>query len=356
MKTRHKNGIAIALLPQIIVVKWIGSYPELVEKYYSEGVYPYISELLRLLFGWIPFSIGDLLYMGLAMVTFRYLYINWRKITKAPLLFFRDVVMVLSLTYFLFHLFWGMNYYRLPIGEKLSLESFEYSSTELKQFCYDLVQDTNATHYNLTKDSLAAVVIPYSKKEIYAKTLEGYDLAKTAFPVFDYKKKSIKNSLFSLPLTYMGYAGYLNPFTNEAQVNAKIPMVRFPTISAHEIAHQIGYSSEGETNLIAFLVSGGNDNPYFQYGAKTHALAYCLSDLSARDSLAVDGLIEQLNPGVMKNYQEISDFWKRYQNPAEPIFKSMFSTFLKANNQKDGILSYNQVVGLLMAYDKKYGF
>lgn len=356
MKTRLKNGVALALLPQIIVVKWFGSHPELVEKYYSEAIYPTISELLRLLFGWIPFSFGDLLYLGLVILVLRYLYFNWRSVKKNLLFFLRDVLVALSITYFLFHLLWGMNYYRIPIGEKLALESVEYSAIELKQFCSELVEDTNTTHMGITKDSLAAIAIPYSKKEIYAKTFEGYKKAQTQFKVFDYKRKSIKHSLFSLPLTYMGYAGYLNPFTNEAQVNAKIPKVRFPTISAHEIAHQIGYSSEGETNLIAFMVSGANTDPYFQYAAKTHALAYCLSDLRARDSLAVEGLIAQLNPGVMKNYREISEFWERYQNPAEPVFKSMFSTFLKANNQKDGILSYNQVVGLLMAYDKKYGF
>ena len=37
----------------------------------------------------------------------------------------------------------------------------------------------------------------------------------------NYKNVSVKKSLFSLPLTYMGFSGYINPFTNEANINRK---------------------------------------------------------------------------------------------------------------------------------------
>ena len=35
---------------------------------------------------------------------------------------------------------------------------------------------------------------------------------------------ALKKSLLSLPLSYMGYSGYLNPFTLESQANAKMPI------------------------------------------------------------------------------------------------------------------------------------
>jgi hypothetical protein len=47
-------------------------------------------------------------------------------------------------------------------------------------------------------------------------------------------------------------------------------------------------------------------------------------------------------------------FWKKYENPMEPIFKSVFNTFLKVNNQKDGIKSYNAVVGLIINHRKQH--
>ena len=56
----------------------------------------------------------------------------------------------------------------------------------------------------------------------------------------------------------MGYGGYINPFTNEAQVNAKVPQVRLPSISGHEVGHQIGYASESDTNFIGLTVTALN--------------------------------------------------------------------------------------------------
>jgi hypothetical protein len=40
----------------------------------------------------------------------------------------------------------------------------------------------------------------------------------------------------------------------------------------------------------------------------------------------------------------------KFNNPLEPCFKNIFDYFLKANNQVDGIKSYNLVVNLLVNY------
>jgi len=151
----------------------------------------------------------------------------------------------------------------------------------------------------------------------------------------------------------MGYGGYLNPFTNEAQVNGRIPKFRDPFVSSHEIGHQLGYSAENETNFIGYLASANHEDIYFRYSAYSYVLGYCLNDIQATDKEGFDKLYAQLNPGILKNYQEVTDFWAAHQNPLEPVFKSLFNSFLKANNQKDGIQSYNKVVALLVNYHKK---
>ncbi|WP_396592081.1 DUF3810 domain-containing protein [Allomuricauda sp. R78024] len=355
MGQKIKTVIAIALPLQIILVKWVGSYPELIEKYYSNGLYPGISWFLRTLFGWAPFSIGDLFYLALFILAGRYLYIHRKSIKKKPLLFLKDIVVVLSITYFAFHLLWGMNYYRQPITWKLGIEK-EYTNNELVAFTQYLAEKANHYQTKITGDSIDPVKIPYSKKEIFKKTKNGYRLLKESYPSFEYKRPSLKSSLFSLPLTYMGYGGYLNPFSNEAQVNGITPLYRLPTVSGHEVGHQLGYSAEDATNFIGFLVTVRNEDVYFKYTAYSHALAYCLSDLSRKDDVKLKEIVEQLNPGVKKNFKEVSEFWKQYENPLEPVFKSIFNTFLKANNQQEGIKSYNSVVGLLINYHDKYIF
>lgn len=355
MRSKTKTIIALALPVQIILVKWVGSYPDFVEKYYSEGFYPVLSKLLRILFGWIPFSIGDVFYTLLFILAVRYLYRNWKSIKQKPLLFLKDIVVILSITYFVFHLFWGMNYYRQPITWKLGIER-EYHKEELALFCQYLIERSNHYQLEITKNPADPVKIPYTKREIFEKTKQGYDSLKQHYPFLEYNYSSIKPSLFVVPLSYMGYGGYLNPFSNEAQVNTGTPVYRTPTVSGHEVGHQLGYSAEDATNFIGFLVTSKNEDPYFKYTAYSHALGYCLSDLKRRDEKLFEALVKDLYPGVKKNYQEVSDYWEAYQNPLEPVFKSIFSAFLKANNQKEGIKSYSSVVGLLISYHETHGF
>ena len=91
MDNRIKNGIALALIPQIVLVKWLGSYPELIETYYSKGLYPLISRFFRILFGWIPFSMGDIVYTLLLFLALRYLFMRRSQIKNNLRSFGRDV-------------------------------------------------------------------------------------------------------------------------------------------------------------------------------------------------------------------------------------------------------------------------
>jgi hypothetical protein len=196
------------------------------------------------------------------------------------------------------------------------------------------------------------VVIPYTHHEIRNKTLEGYQEIESAYPFLQYRNPSLKNSLYSTALTFMGYGGYLNPFTNEAQVNRLIPPFRYPVICGHEIGHQLGYSAENETNFIGYLVTASNTDPYFQYAAYAYASSYCLAEIRIRDAAAASGLYSAFNAGVQKNFNQLEAFWEEFENPMEPFFKNAFHSFLKANNQAEGIKSYNRIVTLLVTYHK----
>ncbi|ALM07519.1 amino acid permease [Sediminicola sp. YIK13] len=353
MNNRLKNTIALSLIPQIILVKWIGQYPRFIETYYSLGVYPFLSKISRTAFGWIPFSAGDIIYALLFLAIIRYLILKRNKIKQQPKSFIRNIFVVLSTAYFTFHLLWGLNYYRIPLSETLSLEETN-NSQALESFVEKLIYKTNETQMLITADSSQLVKVPYTKKQILEKTVKGYQELESQFSIFQYQRPSLKNSLFSTGLSYMGYGGYLNPFTNEAQVNALLPNFRYPVVAGHEVGHQLGYSAENETNFIGYLVTASNSDIYFKYSAYSYALAYCLSDIRKSDEPTFERLLKKINGGVLKNYNEITEFWATYKNPTEPIFKSIFDTFLKANNQSKGIDSYNAVVTLLINYHEEH--
>lgn len=352
MNDKIKNLIVLLIIPQVIIVKWLGNYPEIIETYYSNGIYPIISGFWRILFGWIPFSVGDIMYALLIILGVGYIISNRSAIKKNLLGLLRDIIMVLSVAYFTFHLLWGLNYYREPLAKTLEIDR-KHSQEDLMNLVDQLVLKTNEVHFQITRDTGKIVEVPYTKKEIFNLTLKGYESLEKQIPLFTYNRPSLKKSLFSTALTYMGYGGYLNPFTNEAQANGRLPNFRFPVICGHEIGHQLGFSAENETNFIGYLATVKNEDIYFKYSAYAYALSYCLNDLAMRDEEAFKSQYNRLNPGVKKNYKEVANFWQAHENPMEPVFKSIFNTFLKANNQKDGIKSYNAVVSLLINYYKE---
>ncbi|TVZ09324.1 uncharacterized protein DUF3810 [Cellulophaga sp. RHA_52] len=353
MKSKLKNGIALLLPIQIVLVKWLANYPAFIEKYYSNGLYQYTSKFFRYLLGWIPFSVGDILYAALIIFALKYVIKKRKYIKQKPLIFLRNILVVLSIAYFTFHFCWGLNYYREPLYKTLQIKE-NHSLAELESFVSRLIEKTNTIHKTITEDSTKAVVMPYNKAEIYDLTTVGYTELQKKYPFLNYQTPSLKTSLYSTGLSYAGYGGYLNPFTNEAQVNGKIPLYRYPVIAGHEAGHQIGYSAENETNFIGYLITANNTDIYFKYAAYSYALSYCLSDIRYNNPELFNQLYSNLNVGVKKNYQELSTFWGNYENPMEPVLKSVYSTFLKANNQTDGMKSYSRIVTLLVAYHQKH--
>jgi hypothetical protein len=270
--------------------------------------------------------------------------IVWKEVTF-------DIGATLSIVYACFHILWGMNYYRLPLHEILELDD-EYTEEELINVSEKLIVKANSLHLQLESNDSLPIQIPYTKEEIFRKTIPAYEQLHQIVPVLQYHPKSIKTSILSLPLTYMGFSGYLNPITNEAQVNGLILNYKTPTTSCHEEAHQLGFAKENEANFIAALTTMNYDDIYFNYSGATFALKFCLNDLYLRNEEKAICLIEKLRPGIRKNYAEVNEFWESYENPLEPIFKSTYDSYLKANNQPDGMDTYSYVVALLVNYYK----
>lgn len=349
---KHKKLItAFSFILMYGLIAIIKQFPQFVETYYSNGIYILIARLMHYAFGWIPFSIGDVLYTLASIYALRWLFINRKRILKDTKNWILDVLSAISIGYIAFHVLWAFNYYRQPLYKSLNLEA-EYTTEQLISFTEKLIIKSNAIHSKLSVNDSLKVDLPFTKSEIFRKVENGYKKLSEIYPHLEYHPQSIKKSIYSTPLTYMGFSGYLNPFTNEAQVDDLIPTYKFPTTSCHEVAHQLGYAAENEANFIGNLAAMNNDDVYFQYSGYTFALRYCLAELFKRDLEIYENILPTVNKGVLKNYQEVQDFWLAYENPLEPIFEKTFDTFLKANNQSDGMKSYSYVVALLVNYYK----
>lgn len=344
-----KTWVALFLIPQYLLVKWLANYPELIERFYSNGFYPIVSKIFRYILGWLPFSFGDLVYAFAIIYVFRWFFVNFKRLKTDTMQWFVDFFCAVSIVYFTFHLFWGLNYYRLPLHTSLNLKP-DYTTEQLVRVTEKLIVKSNALHSSLASNDSLKIDIPYSKHAILNLAPIGYNNLKNTFPNLEYYPKSAKKSLFSYPLTYMGFSGYLNPLTNEAQVDALIPVYLFPTTTSHEMAHQLGYAAENEANFIGCLAAINHDDVYFKYSGYTFALRFCLNEIANRDEALFESLYKTVNKGILYNYKEARDFWDSYENPLEPLFKKTYSSYLKANKQAKGMESYSYVVALIINY------
>jgi hypothetical protein len=344
--------LVVLLIMQWAFVQIIAQFPDFVERYYSNGLYYYLTNLYQLLVGWIPLSIGDVFYILIILYIIKNLIYTIRNKSFNFNKTAWKLGAIISIVFFVFHFNWGLNYYRHSVNERLNFEIQPYSNQELVQLSEKLIKKLNEIHLSIAKNDTILIENYKSKKEITEKSYEVYDEFQLKFPQFSHKKITVKNSLFSVPLTYMGFAGYLNPFTNEAQVNCLIPKSAFTSTVCHEIAHQIGIGPESEANFIGYLAAINSSDSFFQYGSYLNALRYCLNEINYTNPEKFEELKASLNIGILKDLQQNQEFWESYQNWSEKYFKIFYDNFLKANNQEDGIKSYSKMVVLIINYYK----
>jgi hypothetical protein len=344
-------GWVIFLVIQILFIQILRIFPEYIERFYSNGFYPILSEISRRSIGWIPFSVGDLIYFVVGFLLLKWIVRLFRKPKNIKMIVL-DVAKVFSIFYFLFHICWAFNYYREPLFEKMDIEK-EYNDADLLRFTKEMIRETNAIQLAISKNKNVKVKQNLTQEEIFVQSINGYQNLAKRHIIFTFKNASTKKSLISLPLTYMGFAGYLNPFTNEAQVNDRVPMINFPFTVCHEMAHQIGYASESEANFIGFLAVTQNENLYFKYAGYSTALRYCLKNWEVRNPVLGKRLLSKIHPGVLQNFEESTIFWQQYESVIEDGFKLFYDNFLKANQQKEGLESYSKFLNLVVNYSKK---
>lgn len=353
---KSRSWVIMILLT--ILIKWASWYPGWVERNYTYGLYPLISKIQRFLLGWLPFSIGDLFYTFLILVvlykTFRFFRTVFkRKFTRAYFVSgLQQLIFFFLFVYVLFNLLWGLNYNRQGISAQLDIQVKPYSLAELTTLTAELQKNLNTYAVLVTEEQRDSF---NKKRELFRVASDAYRSAGTQYPFLKYKPVSVKPSVFSYAGNYLGFQGYYNPFSGEAQVNTTIPRFLEPFVTAHEIAHQLGYAKENEANFVGFLACRYSSSPVLKYSLYFDMYNYAIGEVNRRDTALARQFQRQLHPQAVKDIREYRDFYGRYRNPVEPVIMWFYGNYLKANNQPAGKQTYNEVVAWLIAYYKKFG-
>jgi len=338
------------------IAKMIGlNNPQLVEKYFSKGIYPVSSRIQTSIANLFPFSLYEFVSITLVIFglyrTARLVRAMRKKEFKREIINFLTLVIFLfSLGIFLFQFLWSLNNYRLPLKDQLGLDVRETSVEELAAVYKALILKANEIREVLSETEDTEWT--RSKvKNILETAWEGYVPLAEKYSLFHSNRVRVKGLLFSRIQTISGYTGVYSFITGEPNINIEPPLVTLPHTACHEIAHQMGITFEDEANYAAFLACKNHHDILFQYSGYLSAMTYTGNALySLSPELYTE--ISQLKSEIIKKDQnEIRNFWDRHQKEtATKIADRVNETYLKSNNQPEGIQSYGKFVNLLIAH------
>ena len=356
------------LLPLLLVtaIKCFSLFPFWVETVYSVHLFPYISLLQRRITSLLPISIGDCIYaiivLKIIISTIRFSIkifkrrVNWAYFKKKVLNFTHLLLWI----YIIFYGMWGLNYNRLGIASQLHLPQSSsltenkiiYSDSELKALVCDVAFELDNARKELGDSNYQYP----DNKQLFIRTFQAYHQAENNFHFLHYGNyPAIKPSLLSSVVSYAGYSGYYNPFSGEAQVNADLPKFYMPYVTLHEMAHQIGYASESEASFVGYFVAMQSKDPLLRYSALFDLFATANAELFEKDFWSAILNIKSLSPLVKKDRKTYRNYILGKKNNVEPLIRTVYDQYLKANQQQSGINSYNELVGWVIAYRKLGG-
>jgi hypothetical protein len=359
LKSLLRSRMLLFLVLVALLIRLFSTREDWVERYYTYGLYPYLSVALRYLIGWIPFSLGDALYF---LAGFFLLL----KFIKVILLLvqrrFRSVIRwetlwkylsLLLWVYIIFNIGWGLNYNRQGIASQLDIEVKAYNAEDVWALAGVMHQRLN--FYAARVDSVKRQELERNRI-LFGQAAADFEKVSRQYPFLRYNHNSLKPSLYGTAGKYFGYTGYYNPFTAESQIKTSIPVFVKPFVTNHEIAHGLGYAKENEANFVSWLACKNSDDVHFRYSAYYEMFHYAfVQSLRTHYRDSALALYKTLHPRVTADLHTEREYHKSTRNVIEPLISDFYDQYMKLNNQPKGKITYSEVTAWLIGYMKKYG-
>ena len=329
-------------------------------QWYAVTIYPLITGSLGRFMGIFPFSVTELgLYLLIVLFVVS-LVRSWRR----PLKILGRLLFGASLLFFLFTVNCGINYYRQPFSSLSGLTIQPSSSQELYDLCSWLVEqiqdsvrqlEDQASEENGFSGQTSREPLPS-----YGKLLEYGRQGQLAmrrlgeeFPVLAGFYPAPKPLLLSRILSVQQLCGVYSPFTVEANYNREMPLYNIPHTICHELSHLKGFMREDEANFIGYAACIHSEDLYFRYSGYLMGWVYAGNALAQADPEGFAALRSALPQAALTDLPYNNAYWDAFQGKVAEVSTRVNDTYLKLQDQQDGIQSYGRVVDLMLAYHRR---
>lgn len=323
------------------LTKLFSRFPDFTETVYSRAFFPVIASLLTQISRHTSFSMDDAFY-GLLIVFLIILILLtiFRKLRFGRFLLI--FLQTLALIYVLFYWFWGFNYFRSGLNQRLEISQAKPDTVQLATVLQNLIQKTNDSY--CTFDSITYPEVDSLVEASYKKNAL---FLKISYPQGKRRPKPITLSRF---FAEASIAGYYGPFFSETQVNDSLLPIEYPQVLAHEFAHQLGITSEAEANFYSWLVCSRSDSRQLQYSANINTLGYFLSQSKHLHNFTE--LVLRINEPVINDIRRIQDHWDKLRNAKiDKVAGEVNDVYLKTNKIEKGVEDYFGIVRFVMDFE-----
>lgn len=344
-------------------------HPDWTEQAYSQAAYPALSSVVGFLPSLARFSVAEWVVALFLLFCAGYLGFYVRKLVVGKgerlMVAYRagmGAAAICCTVYFLFTALCGLNYYRHTFAEHAGYDVEEAGvdavqrQEELVALAASLADELGRTRAQLGDDADLFDVQPgqferYARESVEAMRKLAAQYPALERPLYSPPKPVIASKL----LSYANIGGMFFPFTMESNINVDNPLFVIPWTMAHELAHQCGFMREDEANFIAYLACRQSDDALMRYSGYVLAYDNAISALRRVDPEAASAISLGLSAAVQRDLAGRAQHWAKYEGPVQNVSNAANDTYLKANDQADGMQSYGRMVDLLLAEQRAAG-
>lgn len=352
-----KSGVVGIIFGFIsLIIKYITTNnPQLVENYYSNGLYQSIRWFFRETLGRLP-APGVYLVLLLVMILIVLAglkilksSVGWKKkLGKFTLSFFGFLGWVV----FSFLLCWGYNYDRVSIEEHLGIKvpnlGTQHLFKELEQEGQMLIK--LRANLELERDSLLA-------REVYTRPFEKKlnKAVQDNLKTLGYKANGQVRGRILYPqgiFMHFSSAGLYFPFSGEGNVDAGLHPLQIPYVMAHEMNHGYGFGDEGVCNFLAYLSCIQSEDPYIAYSGHLGYFREIAGVLLMVDREGYREYRKSLPQAVQQDLDDINETLRKYRDWMPRLRYAAYDQYLKAQGIEEGMENYSRVIALVYAWRK----
>ena len=369
-----KFWFLIPLLIAVLMFLLLPLMPEVTEYVFSRGLFKIVTVPVGFITSFFPFSFTELLVILALPIVALIIVLLVRKVKKCEEKGEKKKVLIkagrrlcgfLSFACLMYMICHGANYYRLPIEKTMELDTSPKDAEFLLEVCKELIAGAKSASETLGQNEDGSTVLPESYANELKRAGNGYEKLIDDYPFLWTSVSKQKIVLLSEPWSYTHITGMYFPFFAECNVNTAQPAYLIPSTAAHESAHSRGIAFENECNFLSFLSCINSDYPDYRYSGYMLAYTYCSNALFAydpemcreADSLLDKRMIADLNANNKYIYDHSSHgtgtVVDQVIETVNEVSESANDTFIKVQGVEDGVLSYDRVTELILAYYAK---